>query len=179
MALGMARTLRCQRAPPPSPGKWPARRPTMRARGSAKLPWTGSGTMRPWARRAYPIRILPVAPMTSILPTRACRPQITDYANFAATFKLDTTAVEDCPRTGGPRCPTGAGAPTCPAGFETRGGTKKGLYTFLDNTFGRHLAEEMAKQYAHPPRLPPLGPAQRRPVHPCALMRHALAPRPQ
>merc|ERR1712194_706568 len=48
----------------------------------------------------------------------------------------------DCPRTGGPTCPTGV---TCPDGFETRGGTKEGLYTFLRNTFGLEDAEQMAK----------------------------------
>jgi hypothetical protein len=70
------------------------------------------------------------------------RGQITDYNDFAATIKLDTPAVMDCPRTGGPTCPTGV---TCPDGFETRGGTKEGLYTFLHNTFGHDEAERMAK----------------------------------
>jgi hypothetical protein len=70
------------------------------------------------------------------------RGQITDYNDFAATIKLDTPAVMDCPRTGGPTCPTGV---TCPDGFETRGGTKEGLYTFLRNTFGLEDAEQMAK----------------------------------
>ena len=115
--------------------------------------------------------------MTSILPTRACRPQITDYNDFAATIKLDTPAVMDCPRTGGPTCPTGV---TCPDGFETRGGTKEGLYTFLRNTFGLEDAEQMAKEYASPAATPaPCSCTAPPPVHPCALMRHALAPRPQ
>lgn len=73
--------------------------------------------------------------------------QITNYADFPATFKLDTEAVTGCPRTGGPTCPTGADAPTCPAGFEGRGGTLDGTRTFLANTFGHQAAEEFAMEY--------------------------------
>jgi len=48
----------------------------------------------------------------------------------AATLDSDW-ATTSCPRLGGPTCPVGE---TCPAGFETRGGTAEGNAFYLEQT---------------------------------------------